>query len=267
MNDPLVVRGREQIEDLSDRLERVAERHWSTREALPKCASLEELHDEERGAILHDVVVEDGDRTRMFDLVRDVALAEEPLHERALEHELRAHALDRDAATVPVARREDMRHSAGANQIFDHPLVFDDETDVLPRLRLGESLDGLQSTVMVVSRISDGRRGLGSTARLPFRCVGDVFTPSCAYSARRCRQCSQRAACESTSAAIASERSGEKNSTIWFPVRHATTNRSRTKTTRDPSVMPDSERLRAARNSVETLATCLAEDGARSLSR
>jgi hypothetical protein len=95
VNDPLLVSDREKIEDIRDRAKRGVERERSfALEALAQRApDEEELHDEERSAVLHDVVVEHRDRAGMGDCVRHVPFSEEALDDLLLEQELGPHAL------------------------------------------------------------------------------------------------------------------------------------------------------------------------------
>jgi hypothetical protein len=78
VDDPLRVRGRQDVEEPMSHEQRLLKGEPSAR-ALPQLfygLPLEQLHHEERHAVLRDVVVEHGDRARVTDRVRSVTLAQ-----------------------------------------------------------------------------------------------------------------------------------------------------------------------------------------------
>ena len=125
MNDPLVVRGGENVEDLVGDEQRacgVETPALGLRDDVERVA-LEELHDEERAPVGCSVVVEHPHRAGMVHAIRDVALPE-----KSPAHLLVARArvpedLDRTAEAIAVRRSEYSGHSADANQRVEVPLV------------------------------------------------------------------------------------------------------------------------------------------------
>ena len=128
MDDVDDVARREAVDDALADLEDAPDGHRAAA-LLPGVAdglALEQLHDEERLALLGHVVVEDLDGRRVIDLVRDVRLAEEPLADRLLAREVGVEDLERGALAVAVRRRVHRGHTADAQKAFDRPLPLDD---------------------------------------------------------------------------------------------------------------------------------------------
>src|SRR5207302_10150349 len=119
---------RETVDDALADLEHASDGHRAAA-LLPGVAdrlALEQLHDEERLALLGHVVVEDLDGRRVIDLVRDVGLAKEALADRLLAREVGVENLEGRALAVAVRRRVDGGHPADAEKAVDRPLTLDD---------------------------------------------------------------------------------------------------------------------------------------------
>ena len=97
--------------------------------------ALEQLHHEERDAVVGDVVVDDGDDARVLDRVGDVPLAEEALPQALAQAELRVEHLDRELRAVAVRGRVDRGHAADAEHVVDVVLVPDRRPDALSDAR------------------------------------------------------------------------------------------------------------------------------------
>ncbi len=125
VDDAAPVRGVEHVQELDAELAQDGVRqvppsaHPHVLEVLP----LEELHHQERRAVFVHVVVQDGDRARMPDLVRRLPLPQKALADLAVERQLRVQELDGDAAPISVNGRVDRRHSADAEQALETILV------------------------------------------------------------------------------------------------------------------------------------------------
>ena len=102
--------------------------------------SLEELHDQEDGAVLGHVVVEHAHDARVVDAVRGVALAEEALAELGDRADRRVEDLDGAAHAVPVRRGVDRGHPADAEEPLEAPLVAQRRADPCLR-RLHDGID------------------------------------------------------------------------------------------------------------------------------
>ena len=89
----------------------------------------EQLHHEERRAVVGDVVVEDADRAVVLDGVRRVALAQEARPDLLVVAELRVQHLHRDALAVAVGGGVHGGHPADAEERFEGPLVLQKRAD------------------------------------------------------------------------------------------------------------------------------------------
>ena len=176
MNDPLVVRGREHVEELLTDLEHVGQRK---RAALPDAPRLEELaleqlHHEIGVALVRRVVVEDADDTRMIDLVRRVAFLQEATARVGVARELRVEDLDRGAASVVLVRRGvDRADAAARNAGVDPPSVAQDPPD--PAL----SMEGL---VRHDARGPPGQNLVVTNSTMPMMKMARQITPTPASS-------------------------------------------------------------------------------------
>ena len=120
---------------------------------LVQGASFEEVHDEERLALVAQVVVGDGDARRMVDGVRDLPLAEEALADLHLARELRVEDLHCGARAVAVPRGEHRAHASDAEQALERPLRVQRGAD--------PGLGGTDWVISVSSSVSLGLRGAG----------------------------------------------------------------------------------------------------------
>jgi len=114
----------EQIEDGLEDAERVLEGHLAAG-AMPELvegAALEQVHDEERLAVVADVVVGDGHACWVVDGVRDLAFAEEALADLRLPGKLGVQDLDGRARPVAMLRGEHGAHAPDAKQPLELPL-------------------------------------------------------------------------------------------------------------------------------------------------
>ena len=134
------MRGGEDVERLvRDRERRVEREPPAVRDRDPVDArAVEQLHHEERGAVLGDVLVDHRHRAWMLDAVRDVALPQEARADRGVVRELRVEHLDREALRVPVRGGVDGRHPAGAEHLVEDVLAAEDGPD--PRRGAGVSV-------------------------------------------------------------------------------------------------------------------------------
>ena len=88
--------------------------------------AVEQLHHEERGAVLGDVVVHDAHRARVLHRVRGVALAEEARADVLARAQLRVEHLHGELGLVAVGRRVDGGHAADAEDAVEAVLAHDD---------------------------------------------------------------------------------------------------------------------------------------------
>src|SRR5262249_28650433 len=93
----------------------------------------EQLHDEERGAVLGDVVVEHAHRALVVDGVGDVALADEARAVFVVERQLLVEQFDRDAVAVPVHAEVDGRHAADADDAQERVLAPEHRAEAVLR--------------------------------------------------------------------------------------------------------------------------------------
>jgi len=136
VDDPARVRGGEDVEQAVGDLHRLLDGHAAAEATRARVGglALEELHDEERGAVLGLVVVEHAHDARMVHGVRDVPFAREAGADVAQHRELRVQHLERDAAPVAVGRRIHGAHAADAEEAIDLPLP----ADARPHASLGD---------------------------------------------------------------------------------------------------------------------------------
>ena len=105
-----------------------------------------------------DVVVEHAHGAGMVDLVRDVALAQEPLAHVLVRGDVRVQHLDGDLLAVAVRRRVDRGHAADVDQAIDRPLVVEGLPDPL----LGQRREGRRterSSTFEDRRFTQGGQG------------------------------------------------------------------------------------------------------------
>src|ERR1019366_858234 len=89
--------------------------------------AVEEVHDDEDGAVLGGVVVEHSHRSGVADAVRRVALTEETGPETGVDRELPVEDLHSDDVRVPkVGRRVDAGHAADAENAIQAVLSAED---------------------------------------------------------------------------------------------------------------------------------------------
>jgi hypothetical protein len=114
MDDPLRMGGDEHVEQLIRDGEHVvlAEPPAEADAPLFERLSVEELHEQKRGAIIVGVVVGDFDGSFVPDAVCDVRFAQEPLAHERVGRQLVVQDLNGDAAAVAMRRGVDCRHSA-----------------------------------------------------------------------------------------------------------------------------------------------------------
>ena len=134
VHEPFGVGRGEDVEDLIGDRDRGAERRPVS---LPLPESIEarplqELHDEERRAVLGHVVVEDRDGARVIEAVREVPFAHEALLQIALRGELGVEDLHREALLVPVRRGVDRGHTADPEDLIEPVLAADRGADSRP---------------------------------------------------------------------------------------------------------------------------------------
>ena len=132
MNDALLVRGGEHVEQLLADLEHVRERKPSALAYAPRLEelSLEQLHHEVGVAVLGRVVVEDAHDTGVVDLVRGVTLLEKTAARVGVARELGMEHLDGGAAPVVHVRGGVNGPDAAARDArVDTPAVAQDATD------------------------------------------------------------------------------------------------------------------------------------------
>ena len=99
--------------------------------------AFEELHHEERAAVLGDVVVEDVDRPRMRDDVREIALAQKVTAQPGVAREVRVQDLDRGAKAVAnVDGCVHVAHSARPEKGDQTVLLGEGSPD--PRVRVAQ---------------------------------------------------------------------------------------------------------------------------------
>ena len=118
--------------------------------------AVEELHDEERGAVLGDVVVDDGDRAGVHHRVRDVPLAEEARAHRLSRREVGVEHLDREHLAIAVLRHVDGRHAADAEDALERVLPAQDDADARTR----------QVEGVVVGHLVSGENTVGGLAEV-----------------------------------------------------------------------------------------------------
>ena len=125
MDDVLLVRELEDLEEtvhVAEHLvddETTAEAHAPLFEGL----AFEQLEDEERDAVLIDVVVEHAHRAGVLEEVREIGLAHEATRDVARLAEVIVEELDGDAVAVAMRRSEHHRRPAYAQHLFDEVLA------------------------------------------------------------------------------------------------------------------------------------------------
>ncbi len=118
MHDALLVSRSERIEHLIG--DRQNFFHWQALSLAPPTLferlAIEQLHDDERGAVFGNVVVVHRHRAAMTDRVGEVALTQETLADRGIGREFAVQHLHCRALLVAMCRRVHTRHTAHAKQ-------------------------------------------------------------------------------------------------------------------------------------------------------
>ena len=139
MNDAARVRRDEDVERLGGDGEhdlRLHPRPESVRERVHGLP-VQELHHEERRAVLGHVVVEDRDRPGMTHRVRDVPLAQKARAQVVVEGELGVEYLHRESFGIAVRRSVNRRHAPRPEEPFELVLL----SKRLPQARAGPRVD------------------------------------------------------------------------------------------------------------------------------
>jgi hypothetical protein len=109
-------------------------------EVLERVA-FEELHDEERQALLGGIDVDDLDHTGVLDLVDGAPFELEPLAQVRVGGGLRVEDLEGDAAARGVDGGVDRGHPASPKEALDRPLAMEDRADPV-EVRFGHGKSG-----------------------------------------------------------------------------------------------------------------------------
>lgn len=161
MNDPPVVSDHEHVEHVARDSNPLDHRQRPASEARANAFPGEKLHDEERSAVLGDIVVDNRDGTRVVDLVRDVSFAQKALHERTLDGEL-----------LNIAERE-TREQPTDDRLFDVMLGSDANAEAAyVKLTCRAELEAALATAM--SRVDDRARCLLRHAFVDGRNIDEI---------------------------------------------------------------------------------------------
>ena len=129
VDDPLCVRRREHVEELVGEAQEIGQRHGALLGARREALALEQLHHEERRAVLGDVDVVDLDGAGVTKFVRGLRLALEALAQIAILRERGVQDLDRLAPADLVATDVHGRHPAHAEETLELPFPAQHRAD------------------------------------------------------------------------------------------------------------------------------------------